>query len=68
MAKHNKQILLSLTVSDIGTNEVIAEQKLSKWFELARRWKSILLLDEADVFMESRTVKDLRQNTLVSGT
>ena len=67
MAIHNKQVLLSLTVGDLGTNEVQAESQLSKWFNLARKWKAILLVDEADVFMETRIVKDLHRNSLVSG-
>lgn len=66
MAIHNKQVLLSLTVGDLGTNEVQAEYQLSKWFNLARKWKAILLVDEADVFMETRMVKDLHRNSLVS--
>lgn len=34
--------------------------------DLVARWKAILLLDEADVFLEARTQHHLQHNTLVS--
>ena len=34
--------------------------------DLVARWKAILLLDEADVFLESRERQHLHHNTLVS--
>lgn len=59
--------LLSLTCGDIGTNEVMAERRLSKWFRLAEIWGAVMLLDEADVFLEKRSISDLQRNSLVSG-
>lgn len=35
-------------------------------FRLAQRWNAILLIDEADVYMEERTVQDMTRNALVS--
>lgn len=35
-------------------------------FQLARRWNAILLLDEADVYLEQRTPENLARNALVS--
>lgn len=37
-----------------------------KWFKLATLWKAVLLLDEADVYLESRLSGDLTRNSLVS--
>ena len=37
-----------------------------KWFKLATLWKAVLLLDEADVYLESRMSGDLARNSLVS--
>ncbi|KAH8883586.1 P-loop containing nucleoside triphosphate hydrolase protein [Thozetella sp. PMI_491] len=59
--------LLSLTCGDIGTNETEAEKKLSGWFDLAERWGAVMLLDEADVFLEKRQLTDLNRNSLVTG-
>jgi len=59
--------MLSLTVADLGTKEEILELRLSSWFRLAETWKAIMLLDEADVFLEDRKHGELQRNCLVSG-
>lgn len=45
----------------------MVEQSLRTSLELATKWHSIVLLDEADVFMEERTRENLLRNELVSG-
>lgn len=57
---------MSLTCADIGTNPEYVERKLLYWFELAKAWGAILLLDEADVFLERRSSSDLVRNNLVA--
>ena len=42
------------------------EWKLMKWFRLAEAWKAILLIDEADIFLERRATRDLERNGTVS--
>ncbi|KAK8024477.1 P-loop containing nucleoside triphosphate hydrolase [Apiospora rasikravindrae] len=59
--------LLSLNVGDIGTSEDKVEDRLSYWFSLAEKWGAVMLIDEADVYLERRTVSDLRRNGIVSG-
>jgi hypothetical protein len=59
--------LLALTIADIGTKEETMETKLSYWFYLAERWKAVLLIDEADIFLERRKHTDLARNGIVSG-
>jgi SpoVK/Ycf46/Vps4 family AAA+-type ATPase len=39
---------------------------MRKIFELATRWKALLLFDEADIFLEKRSLSDLGRNSLVS--
>jgi hypothetical protein len=56
-----------LTVADIGTVETKIEQELMKWFDLAESWNAVLLVDEADIFLEQRKTRDLARNGLVSG-
>jgi hypothetical protein len=58
--------LLSLTCGDIGTDEKTAEEKLSKWFRLAELWGAVMLIDEADIYLEKRATSDLSRNSLVS--
>jgi hypothetical protein len=40
---------------------------LSEALFFATRWNAIILLDEADVFMEERSSNELERNELVSG-
>jgi SpoVK/Ycf46/Vps4 family AAA+-type ATPase len=58
--------LLALTVADIGTQETMIERKLLQWFTWAEMWKAVLLIDEADIFLERRHTRDLTRNGLVS--
>jgi hypothetical protein len=67
VADFTRRPLLSLTVADIGTDERTMENNLHRWFEMAASWDAIILIDEADVFLEKRTVADLQRNSLVSG-
>jgi hypothetical protein len=67
VADYTRRPLLSLTVADIGTDEQTMENNLHQWFEMAASWDAIILIDEADVFLEKRTVADLQRNSLVSG-
>jgi hypothetical protein len=43
------------------------EKKLNTALHLATRWNAIVLLDEADVFMEERSSNELKRNEFVSG-
>ncbi|KAH6691094.1 P-loop containing nucleoside triphosphate hydrolase protein, partial [Leptodontidium sp. MPI-SDFR-AT-0119] len=66
VAEYTRRPLLALTVADIGTAESRTEAHLSRWFTLAADWGAVLLLDEADVFLERRRTSDLARNSLVS--
>lgn len=59
--------LMILTSSDIGTDAANVENNLAKHFRTAKSWGVVLLIDEADVFMERRTSSDLVRNSLVAG-
>jgi SpoVK/Ycf46/Vps4 family AAA+-type ATPase len=58
--------LYTVSMSDLGTTPVTVEQNFNRIFGLATHWKALLLFDEADVFLQARTLDDLRRNTLVS--
>jgi len=66
VAEFTSRPLLSLTCGDIGTDEQRVEEALSKWFKLAEIWGAVMLIDEADVYLERRSVNDLTRNGLVS--
>ena len=56
-----------LTSSDIGVNPSEVEKTLTAKFKMAMSWNAVLLIDEADVFMERRSSSDLTRNSLVAG-
>ncbi|KAL9082277.1 MAG: hypothetical protein Q9165_008922, partial [Trypethelium subeluteriae] len=58
--------LLTVSVAEIGIGPDEAERKLTDVFSDAARWKAVLLMDEADVFVEERMKGDLGRNALVS--
>ena len=60
--------LFSVSPSDVGLDPAVVEHNLESLFALAARWRAVLLFDEADVFLESRssTTSDLTRNALVS--
>lgn len=47
--------------------ETRVERELLRWFTLAEAWNAVLLVDEADIFLERRQNRDLARNGLVSG-
>ncbi|KAL8365017.1 hypothetical protein RB595_004026 [Gaeumannomyces hyphopodioides] len=67
IADYTKRPLMVLTSSDIGTDPAQVEINLTRNFKTAMSWQAVLLIDEADVFMERRTVQDLVRNSLVAG-
>ena len=67
IAAYTMRPLLSLAISDIGTEPSEAERHLDHYFKRAKEWNAILLIDEADIYMERRETQDLTRNSLVSG-
>jgi len=51
---------------ELGTDSRTLETQLSRILDIAHVWGAVLLLDEADVFLERRSVHDLQRNALVS--
>jgi SpoVK/Ycf46/Vps4 family AAA+-type ATPase len=56
-----------LTSSDIGTLPSSVEINLTSEFKRAKSWGAVLLIDEADIFMQERDSRDLERNGLVAG-
>ncbi|KAM0324314.1 hypothetical protein ACHAQA_008091 [Verticillium albo-atrum] len=67
IANYTERPLLSLTCSDIGVKPEEIEHNLLKWFKLAELWGVVMLIDEADIYMEQRQVQDVARNHLVAG-
>lgn len=58
--------LYRVTCGDIGTKAEQVERYLESVFYLGRLWDCVVLLDEADIFLEKRSIEDLDRNALVS--
>ena len=58
--------LYQVTCGDIGTSANLLEERLDEIFDYAVTWGAILLLDEADVFLQERDYLHLERNALVS--
>jgi nucleoside-triphosphatase THEP1 len=60
-----KRPLYSITSGELGTNVDMLEKKLVQILEIAEKWNAVVLIDEADVFMEKRTTEDIQRNAMV---
>ena len=58
--------LYSVTVGELGTNVDTLERKLNNILEIANSWDAVILIDEADIFMEARNKNDVERNGMVS--
>ena len=56
--------LWSLSVSELGTTPQSLEVMLMRVMEVAAHWGALLLLDEADVYLERRDSSDLDRNAM----
>lgn len=68
IAELTRRPLLSLTSGDISTSmsAVSVERALNYFLTLGERFGALVLLDEADVYLEARRTRDLQRNALVS--
>lgn len=58
--------LYSIGCGELGTSVDILEKRLAEILEIAHAWNAIILLDEADIFMEKRSTNDIQRNAMVS--
>lgn len=66
VAEFAEKPLFRVTCGDVGTKPEEVEKYLESVLYLGRIWGCVVLLDEADVFLEQRTLTDLDRNALVS--
>ena len=66
VSENMKCPLYMMSAGDLGTSAEDVEKNLSTVLEMCTKWKAVLLLDEADVFLEQRTAHNLQRNQLVS--
>ncbi|KAL5000598.1 P-loop containing nucleoside triphosphate hydrolase protein [Aspergillus recurvatus] len=66
VAELTRKPLYRVTCGDIGTNAEEVERYLESVLLIGTIWGCVVLLDEADVFLEERRETDLQRNALVS--
>ncbi|KAE9986895.1 hypothetical protein EG328_004337 [Venturia inaequalis] len=58
--------LYAVSMGELGTETNRLEAMLQQVMDIAHSWGAVLLLDEADVFLERRQHQDVHRNALVS--
>lgn len=66
VAEMAEKPLFRVTCGDVGTEPEEVEKYLESVLHLGKIWGCVVLLDEAEVFLEQRSLSDLQRNALVS--
>ncbi|KDR70007.1 hypothetical protein GALMADRAFT_145052 [Galerina marginata CBS 339.88] len=65
-SEHVRRPLYVVGGGDLGTTAEALDAALERIFDVATAWKAIVLIDEADVFLEQRSLHDLQRNAMVA--
>jgi len=65
-SEHVRSPLYVVGGGDLGTTAASLDSALERIFDVATAWKAIVLIDEADVFLEQRSLHDLERNAMVA--
>ncbi|KAJ7894836.1 P-loop containing nucleoside triphosphate hydrolase protein [Mycena olivaceomarginata] len=65
-SEHVRRPLYVIGGGDLGTRAADLDASLERVFDVATAWKAIVLIDEADVFLERRSLHDLERNAMVA--
>jgi SpoVK/Ycf46/Vps4 family AAA+-type ATPase len=66
VAETTRRPLYAVSAGELGTTPEEVEERLMLVLELAQMWNAVLLLDEAEVFLQQRDVSNVERNALVS--
>ena len=66
VSEHMKVPLYMMSAGDLGLSPSGIEDALNTVMDMVAKWNAVLLLDEADVFLEARSTHELERNKLVS--
>lgn len=65
-AEHMQRILYKVSLGELGTEVEQLEDALNRILAQATRWDALLLIDEADVFLEKRSSENIQRNAMVA--
>ncbi|KAG8742667.1 hypothetical protein FRC12_015305 [Ceratobasidium sp. 428] len=66
ISEHLKCPLYVVSSGELGIEAASLEKQLKDILEMAASWGAVVLIDEADIFLEARDTHDLARNSLVS--
>ena len=58
--------LYMVSAGDLGTDSASLETQLRHIMDITTTWGAVLLIDEADVFLERRSLHDMKRNAMVT--
>ncbi|EPS96936.1 hypothetical protein FOMPIDRAFT_130886 [Fomitopsis schrenkii] len=62
----SEQPLYIVGAADLGTNAESVDANLTTVFKVSAAWGAVVLIDEADVFLEERSLQFLERNAMVA--
>ncbi|KAF0537658.1 P-loop containing nucleoside triphosphate hydrolase protein [Gigaspora margarita] len=65
VAEFLRRPLWNLTIHELGTKAKELEENLTKVLDIAHKWRAVLLLDEADIYLEKRDTLNIERNAMV---
>jgi hypothetical protein len=65
IAEYLHRPLYSVSVGELGVSTDTLEQNLKMILEVAQIWNAVILIDEADIFLEKRSNGDILRNAMV---
>lgn len=66
VAELTRRPLYTVSAGELGVAPTEVDERLTLVMELAEKWDAVMLLDEADVFLQRRSSTDVKRNALVS--
>ncbi|KAK3397445.1 P-loop containing nucleoside triphosphate hydrolase protein [Sordaria brevicollis] len=66
VAEYVRRPLYMVSSGDLGCASTELDAQLTQIMDMTATWRAVLLIDEADVFLEQRALHDLHRNAMVS--
>lgn len=66
VAESLRRPLYTVSSGNLGVQPKDVDEELTQVLELAHKWDAVLLIDEADVFLQQRSADSVKRNALVS--
>jgi SpoVK/Ycf46/Vps4 family AAA+-type ATPase len=65
VAEEQEKPLMVISVADLGTDAITLEHRLGDILQISKLWNAVILIDEADIFLEARSLHEIGRNAMV---